>query len=95
MSDITYDCPYCRALLKDGTETCTVCGSKMNIAVLVCSHPIGDVQAGAKWNLYPRSYSLDFPILKSTCLQQQTLDTSRSLDYVPYCMKIQTALMVT
>ena len=39
MSDITYDCPYCRALLKEGTETCTVCGSKMNIAVLVCSHP--------------------------------------------------------
>ena len=58
MSDITYDCPYCRALLKDGTENCTVCGSKMNIAVLVCSHPIGDVHAGAKWNLYPRSYTL-------------------------------------
>ena len=58
MSKISYDCPYCRALLKEGTELCPVCGSKLNIAMLVCSHPVGNIQIGAKWNLYPRNYSI-------------------------------------
>lgn len=53
-----HECPWCMGMLSHGTELCTVCGESQNIAMLVCSHPIGGISAGMSWPLYPRNYSV-------------------------------------
>ncbi len=95
MSNILYDCPYCRAILKEGVETCTVCGSNMNIAVLVCSHTMGDVQAGTKWNLYPRSYSLGSGEHDNIRINAIVGDGAIRLQYNDGYYKIETSSMGT
>jgi len=60
MGGITYDCPYCRAILPEAeaAELCPICGESLNFAMIVCSHQIGDIPAGMRWNLRPRNYSI-------------------------------------
>lgn len=53
-----FECPYCRYVVRDGTEICPACGERQVMAMLVCSHPVGDVPSGMSWALYPRSYTV-------------------------------------
>ncbi len=51
-------CPYCQAIISDAEKRCPICSEDLNLAFLVCSHPVVDIQVGTKWNLYPRNYSI-------------------------------------
>lgn len=54
----SYECPFCQAIFADSEKYCPVCGEDLNFAVLICSHPVGDIAVGTKWSLYPRDYSI-------------------------------------
>ncbi len=50
-------CPFCEAVVPDGSLNCPVCGEDIRIAILVCSMPSPEIPSGTSWILGPRNYT--------------------------------------
>jgi hypothetical protein len=53
-----FSCPFCEAVVPDGSLSCHICGEDIRIAILVCLMPSPEIPAGTSWILGPHNYNV-------------------------------------